>query len=57
MRNMSNDEIIALITNELQNQSPIQMNVNSRTSDDSTRVDKRWVNDVVSRATRYGMGF
>lgn len=54
---MTNDQIISMVSQELQNQSPIRMNINANTKDQSTKVDRKWVNDVVSRATRYGMGF
>lgn len=54
---MTNDQIISMVSQELQNQSPVQMNINANTKDQSTKVDRKWVNDVVARATRYGMGF
>lgn len=57
MSNMTNDEIIRLVTKELQNQSPFELYVNARSQDDTSNVNQQWVNDVVSRATRYGMAF
>lgn len=57
LRNMSNNDIIALIQNEMQNQSPVQMNVSSSQKDSSSKVNKQWVNDIVNRSTRYGLGW
>lgn len=56
-KNMSHSEVAALVNQELQGMSAVQMNMNLNVNDNSQQIDQKWLQDLVANAMNKGYGF
>lgn len=56
-KNMSHSEVAALVNQELQGMSAVQMNMNLNVNDNSQNIDQKWVQDLVANAMNKGYAF
>jgi hypothetical protein len=56
-KNMSHSEVAAMVNQELQGMSAVQMNMNLNVNDNSQQIDQKWVQDLVANAVGKGYAF
>lgn len=57
MNGMSNEEIAGIVSQEIQAQTGIPMNINVTSKDDRTTIDKQWIEDQFTRAMETGFSY